>query len=146
MLAMLFCPIKALGNEGLSLLWFLKSTGGYCFRLCLSICLSVMLSPSKPLDRTQPKLLRILLTQVGHAMAHLFWPPTQGACGGVKEYRYMEICDGTPSIEQFRFFLISEKINNACITNDFFDLILYVPSTIFQLYRDRSSWVEPVLS
>ena len=29
---------------------------------------------------------------------------------------------------------------------DLFDLILYVPSTIFQLYRDESSWVEPVLS
>ena len=27
-----------------------------------------------------------------------------------------------------------------------FDLILYVPSTIFPLNRDRSSWVEPVLS
>ena len=27
-----------------------------------------------------------------------------------------------------------------------FDLILYLPSTIFQLNRDRSSWVEPVLS
>ena len=27
-----------------------------------------------------------------------------------------------------------------------FDLILYVPSTIFQLNRDRPSWVEPVLS
>ena len=27
-----------------------------------------------------------------------------------------------------------------------FDFILYVPSTIFQLYRDGSSWVEPVLS
>ena len=27
-----------------------------------------------------------------------------------------------------------------------FDLILYVPSTIFQLYRDGSSWVDPVLS
>ena len=27
-----------------------------------------------------------------------------------------------------------------------FDLILYIPSTIFQLYRDVSSWVEPVLS
>ena len=27
-----------------------------------------------------------------------------------------------------------------------FDLILYVPLTIFQLYRDESSWVEPVLS
>ena len=27
-----------------------------------------------------------------------------------------------------------------------FDLILYVPSTIFQLIIDGSSWVEPVLS
>ena len=27
-----------------------------------------------------------------------------------------------------------------------FDLILYVPSTIFQLNRDGSSWGEPVLS
>ena len=27
-----------------------------------------------------------------------------------------------------------------------FDLILYVPSTIFQLNRDGSSWDEPVLS
>ena len=27
-----------------------------------------------------------------------------------------------------------------------FDLILYVPSTIFQLNRDESPWVEPVLS
>ena len=26
-----------------------------------------------------------------------------------------------------------------------FDLILYIPSTIFQLYRDGSPWVEPVL-
>ena len=31
---------------------------------------------------------------------------------------------------------------NICL----FVLILYVPSTIFQLNRDRSSWVEPVLS
>ena len=27
-----------------------------------------------------------------------------------------------------------------------FDLILYVPSTIFHLNRDRSSWVGPVIS
>ena len=26
-----------------------------------------------------------------------------------------------------------------------FDLILFVPSTIFQLYRGRSSWIEPAL-
>ena len=30
--------------------------------------------------------------------------------------------------------------------DDLFDLILYVPSTIFELNRDGSSWVEPVLS
>ena len=34
------------------------------------------------------------------------------------------------------------KVHLFCL----FDLILYVPSTIFQLNRDRSSWVEPVLS
>ena len=38
------------------------------------------------------------------------------------------------------------KIRNAFILICFYDLILYVPSTIFQLCRDRSSWVEPVLS
>ena len=27
-----------------------------------------------------------------------------------------------------------------------FDLILYVPASIFQLNRDGSSWVDPVLS
>ena len=27
-----------------------------------------------------------------------------------------------------------------------FDLILYVPSTVFQLFTDGPSWVEPVLS
>ena len=31
-------------------------------------------------------------------------------------------------------------VNSFCL----FDLILYVPSTIFQLCRDVSSWVEPV--
>ena len=36
-----------------------------------------------------------------------------------------------------------QKIMDACIL---FDLILYLPSVIFQLYRDGSSWVEPVLS
>ena len=34
----------------------------------------------------------------------------------------------------------------TCITVCLFDLILYVPSTIFQLHRNRSSRVEPVLS
>ena len=32
--------------------------------------------------------------------------------------------------------------NTVCL----FDLIIYVPSTMFQLSRNGSSWVEPVLS
>ena len=39
-------------------------------------------------------------------------------------------------------YCIYQIANNICL----FDLILYVPSTIFQLNRDRSSCVEPVLS
>ena len=34
------------------------------------------------------------------------------------------------------------RVYTVCL----FDLILYVPSTIFQLNGDGSSWVEPVLS
>ena len=34
----------------------------------------------------------------------------------------------------------------VCLFVCLFDLILYVPSTIFQLLRDGSSSVEPVLS
>ena len=44
---------------------------------------------------------------------------------------------------QFRSFSIAVTLEVfVCL----FDLILYVPSTIFQLYRDGSSWVEPLLS
>ena len=34
----------------------------------------------------------------------------------------------------------------VCLFVCLFDLIIYVPSTILQLNRDGSSWVEPVLS
>ena len=44
---------------------------------------------------------------------------------------------------QFKSFSIAVTLEVfVCL----FDLILYVPSTIFQLYRDGSSWVELVLS
>ena len=42
------------------------------------------------------------------------------------------VCFGFLTYERFSFCL--------------FDLILYVSSTIFQLNRDGSSWIEPVLS
>ena len=35
---------------------------------------------------------------------------------------------------------------NVVWSFNLFDLILYVPSTIFHLCRDGSSWFEPVLS
>ena len=52
---------------------------------------------------------------------------------------------------QVHVFAVQVKIlsHSSCRTSAFvlmFDLILYVQSTIFQLYRDGSSWVEPVLS
>ena len=37
---------------------------------------------------------------------------------------------------------LRSEIYGICL----FDLILYVPSTIFQLCRDGSSWIEPVVS
>ena len=43
-----------------------------------------------------------------------------------------------------RFDLLTPHRSHGC--GDFFYLILYIPSTISQLYRDGSSWVEPVLS
>ena len=41
-----------------------------------------------------------------------------------------------------------QQKQKSIIRLSLFDLILYVPSTVFQLCtcRDRSSWVEPVLS
>ena len=44
------------------------------------------------------------------------------------------------------YFLHPEHFLPSLTDFVLFDLILYVPSTIFQLYRDGSSWVEPVLS
>ena len=38
------------------------------------------------------------------------------------------------------------KMSNCWKSHAAAHLVLYVPSTIFQLYRDESSWVEPVLS
>ena len=49
------------------------------------------------------------------------------------------------------FFLVHcnfivKKLSVSDILFVLYDLILYVPSTIFQLNRDWSSWIEPVLS
>ena len=38
--------------------------------------------------------------------------------------------------------LLVSRMQRICL----FDLILYIPSTIFQIYREESSWVERVLS
>ena len=41
---------------------------------------------------------------------------------------------------------VLKTIFHQCLFVCLFDLILYVPSAIFQLNRDGSSWVESVLS
>ena len=54
----------------------------------------------------------------------------------------------------FGCFLLIKKIQVSISCSKYryevfvclFDLILHAPSTIFKLYRDRSCWVEPVLS
>ena len=43
-------------------------------------------------------------------------------------------------------FIMEANMQRVELYLDLFDLILYIPSTIFQLCRDGSSWVEPVLS
>ena len=45
---------------------------------------------------------------------------------------------------QLHSFLYSSQSHSYLLL--LVDLILYVPSTIFQLNRDGSSWIEPVLS
>ena len=53
-------------------------------------------------------------------------------------YRYLEIITCDPSI-----YTIDHSVHPGfCL----FDLLLYVPSTIFQSNMDGSSLVEPVLS
>ena len=54
----------------------------------------------------------------------------------IKEMSHRDVSFMHPKHTLFCFFLF------VCL----FDLILYVPSTIFQLNKDGSSWVEPVLS
>ena len=63
---------------------FLKKRWGYCNRLRPSVRPSVTLSPPKPLDEIQPNLVCELLTWIGCAMAHFFWPRPLGPWGGAK--------------------------------------------------------------
>ena len=64
-------------------------------------------------------------------------PPTWG--GGTLGNAYCKLCNShSPKYT----FSVNWHTEVVCL----FDLILYVPSTIFQLKRDGSSWVEPVLS
>ena len=52
------------------------------------------------------------------------------------------LCDARAKNRLEIFMFPQYYLDVVCL----FDLILYVPSTIFQLNRDGSSWVEPVLS
>ena len=63
---------------------------------------------------------------------------------------FVVTCMSTDTIYIFRVlcieFIVKYKIKPIMQVMFLFDLILYVPSSIFQLCRDGSSCVEPVLS
>ena len=60
---------------------------------------------------------------------------------------YELVCECTAYLfVLFVCFVALHPKSTAMVIFFLFDLILNVPSTIFQLYRDGSSWVEPVLS
>ena len=52
--------------------------------------------------------------------------------------------DKVMSTEAKSMWISLSRVDKAGVC--LFNLILYVPSTIFQVNRDGSSWVEPVLS
>ena len=59
------------------------------------------------------------------------------------------LCGGVLCLSLCEFHIAKEEITVClleCVCLFLFDLILDAPSTIFQLNRDGSSWVEPVLS
>ena len=62
-------------------------------------------------------------------------------CGGIyfSNFLYDPVC----IIRKMTVSAINKAVHLLICS---FDLILYVISTIFQLNRDGSSWVEPVLS
>ena len=114
-----------------------KKPWGYCNRLPLSVCPSVTLSPPKPLDKIHPNLVHELLTWVGHATAHLFWPRTLGSWGGVKrsdiikiqlQSQFLKIFNQTLSV-----FSQKKEIKHIIWLPQGWDLgVLGVKSQIFQ--------------
>ena len=74
-------------------------------------------------------------------------------CGNVRKIVMLSITFRTISSKLYRQIVgILMGTKCALLVADLFlclflfDFILYIPSTIFQLCRDGSSWVKPVLS
>ena len=68
-----------------------------------------------------------------------------------KEHNFQSLCVNFFYYHLFSFLVILLCVFVILAENKrcgfvLFDLILNVPSTIFQLNRDGSSWVEPILS
>ena len=95
----------------------------------------------------------LIPTKAGIALTFLQWEKLKSAMLLVEELLNGEL-DNVNFCEESHQNQVGALACSNFNPNDFmnhwfvclFDLILYVPSTIFQLYRDRSSWVEPVLS
>ena len=78
-----------------------------------------------------------------HFNALLQFEPKLERCKPHKGAHHPTKCDVNNDVKLFpTVYRILKCIRNIIL----FDLILYIQSTIFQLNRDGSSWVEPVLS
>ena len=80
-----------------------------------------------------------------HYFFHYEYP--SGLLSKLSEFSNVYVCNLNSFLARGEFCcLLIAFANSLDLIICLFDLILYVPSTIFQLYRDGSSWVEPVLS
>ena len=97
----------------------------------------------------------------------MYLPVTDGCSNLHRSHLVNSFCDLDPMVKfkgQIMYFLVTASppkpldVASLNFAHDvegttgqhfmfvcFVCLILYVPSTIFHLYRDESSWVEPVL-
>ena len=109
------------GGTFVDLLWYFLSCVCYVIvRVCLYVICGHLLGKADLLALVCGVLTELSLSN---------WYPGSGVVLDCIDSRYLHPC-----------------LLWNCGILILFDLILYIPSTIFQLNRDESSWVEPVLS
>ena len=114
-----------------------KKHGGGGYIVIVSIHLSVHALCYLLLIQPNFSWVSLAYTIKWSVQEHLLLVLPSGPWGGVKSCK---LCG------DLRWHTLNCEILKSLFFVCWFDLILYVPSTTFQLNRDGSPWVEPVLS